>query len=191
MRNNMNDPLEPSSVKSIIAAVLLSLALLLLTTQYIDSRVELRQVGRVELKSVTPQVYAEAIPSPIAPQAPPEPVQAPEPVKPVETPPPAPTPQPEPVKPKPKIVDQVGAKAFIYQKESGNHPCKINGGAVDCDYQGNKACGIGQALPCSKLRKDCNLADYACQDRWFTNYMKNRYGSWEKAKAFWLVNRWW
>lgn len=81
--------------------------------------------------------------------------------------------------------DESTAKAFIYQHESGNVACKINGGAIDCNYNGNRACGIGQALPCQKLTAICNLSDYACQDNWFTNYMKERYGSWSAAKQFW------
>lgn len=74
------------------------------------------------------------------------------------------------------------AKEFIYLKESGNNPGAIN------KYSG--ACGIGQALPCSKL--PCSLSDYACQDYWFTNnYMIPRYGTWENARAFWLAHGWW
>lgn len=83
------------------------------------------------------------------------------------------------------------AKAFIYSHESGNAPCKINGGAVDCNYNGNRACGLGQALPCQKLTVNCSLADYACQDVWFTNYMKGHYGTWSNAVAFWNSHRWW
>lgn len=82
------------------------------------------------------------------------------------------------------------AKAWIYEHESGNIPCKINGGAVDCSYQGGLACGLGQALPCSKLTSVCSLSNYACQDEWFTQYMA-RYGSWEAAKSFWLANHYW
>lgn len=68
------------------------------------------------------------------------------------------------------------AKDFIYSHESGNNPGSIN--------PTSGACGIGQALPCSKL--PCSLADYACQDAWFTNvYMIPRYGTWEAAAAFW------
>lgn len=67
------------------------------------------------------------------------------------------------------------AKAFIYFKESTNNPKAINASSG--------ACGLGQALPCSKL--PCSLDDRACQDEWFTNYMKGRYGSWSAAKAYW------
>lgn len=72
-------------------------------------------------------------------------------------------------------------KMFIYQKESGNNPGAIN--------PSSGACGLGQALPCSKM--PCSLSDYACQDNFFTGYMKARYGTWANAKAFWLANHWW
>lgn len=73
------------------------------------------------------------------------------------------------------------AKAFIYQHESGNNPAAINASSG--------ACGLGQALPCSKL--PCSLSDYACQDNWFTGYMTSRYGTWEAAMAFWIAHSWW
>lgn len=73
------------------------------------------------------------------------------------------------------------AKTFIYMKESGNRPDAIN--------KSSGACGLGQALPCSKM--PCTLTDYACQDAFFTKYMQNRYGTWENAKSFWLAHRWW
>lgn len=72
-------------------------------------------------------------------------------------------------------------KDFIYYKESG---CRTN--AINPN---GGACGIGQALPCSKL--PCSLSDYACQDSWFSNYAIKRYGSWENAYNFWTVNSWW
>ena len=83
------------------------------------------------------------------------------------------------------------AKAFIYQHESGNEPCKINGGEINCNYDGNLACGIGQSLPCQKLTSICELSDYQCQDNWFTEYCISRYGSWVNAKQFWDNNKWW
>lgn len=66
------------------------------------------------------------------------------------------------------------SKSFIYHHESGNNP-----GAI----ASNGACGLGQALPCSKL--PCSLSDYACQDKWFTSYMLSRYGTWEHAVEMW------
>lgn len=73
------------------------------------------------------------------------------------------------------------AKAFIYMKESGNNPGAIN--------RASGACGLGQALPCSKM--PCSLSDYVCQDQFFTQYMLSRYGTWENAQAFWLSHNWW
>jgi hypothetical protein len=91
-----------------------------------------------------------------------------------------------------KITDtEAGAKAFIYQHESENVPCKINGGAVNCEYEGRLACGLGQSLPCSNLTSVCDLADRECQEIFWDNYAKRRYGSWAKAKEFWVANRWW
>jgi hypothetical protein len=72
------------------------------------------------------------------------------------------------------------AKAFIYQHESGNNPAAVN--SIGCR-------GLGQACPGSKL--PCSNSDYECQDAWFTNYMVQRYGTWENARAFWLNNHWW
>ena len=81
----------------------------------------------------------------------------------------------------PTPIDTDSAKMFIYNHESGNNPAAVNEIG---------ACGLGQALPCSKM--PCSLADYQCQDNWFTNsYMIPRYGSWENAKAFWLKSHWW
>lgn len=78
-------------------------------------------------------------------------------------------------------VSSNSAKAFIYAHESGNNPGAIN--------KSSGACGLGQALPCSKM--PCSLSDYACQDNFFTAYMQGRYGTWENAQAFWLSHSWW
>lgn len=90
-----------------------------------------------------------------------------------------------PVKPTPPPVSSPisnnVAKMNVYMAESGNNPGAINASSG--------ACGLGQALPCSKLT--CTLADYACQDSWFTSYMRERYGTWENAWAFWQSHRWW
>lgn len=90
----------------------------------------------------------------------------------------------------PKADNEAEAKSFIYRKESGNRTDAIN--------PSSGACGLGQALPCSKL--PCTLQDYECQDKWFTDYAIRRYGSWSGAKAHWLakvpingqnVGHWW
>lgn len=90
--------------------------------------------------------------------------------------------QPKPSFPPAPVAEASGdAKMFIYMKESGNNPNAVN--------RSSGACGLAQALPCSKM--GCALGDYACQDAWATNYMQNRYGTWENAKAFWLQHSWW
>lgn len=68
---------------------------------------------------------------------------------------------------------------FIYMKESNCNVSAVN--SIGCR-------GIGQACPGSKL--PCG-ADYACQNKWFTNYAMTRYGSWERAYNFWINNHWW
>lgn len=83
------------------------------------------------------------------------------------------------------------AKAFIYQKESGNDPKARN--ADGC-------LGLGQACPGKKLLDRCPNLDYECEDAFFTDYMARRYSTWAKAKAHWLarvpingkdVGNWW
>lgn len=72
------------------------------------------------------------------------------------------------------------AKSFIYMHESGNNPNATNP---------NGCYGLGQ--DCSgAVRSQCG-ANYACQDRWFTNYCMSRYGSWENAVGFWQGHGWW
>lgn len=81
------------------------------------------------------------------------------------------------------------AKAFIYEHESGNIPWKRN--SIGCYGLGQDCNGIVEAR--------CG-ADYSCQDEFFTDYMLQRYGSWEAARSFWLarvpingkdVGNWW
>lgn len=44
------------------------------------------------------------------------------------------------------------------------------------------ACGLAQALPCSKMK--CELGDVDCQLDWISDYVIKRYGSFEKAISF-------
>ncbi len=93
-------------------------------------------------------------------------------------------------KAEPAPVDyEAQAKAFIYAHESGNNPSATN--EIGC-Y------GIGQ--DCNGQVKNKCGADYACQDAFFTDYMKRRYGTWQAAKSFWVaavtidgkyVGNWW
>ncbi len=88
----------------------------------------------------------------------------------------------------PPITEQE-AKAFIYLKESGNRPHAKN--SIGCYGLGQDCNGI--------VERKCG-ADYSCQDRFFTDYMLRRYGTWQAAKSFWLnrtpingrdVGHWW
>lgn len=45
------------------------------------------------------------------------------------------------------------------------------------------ACGIPQALPCSKIAH-CGV-EPVCQLRWMDSYVQGRYGSWDGALAAW------
>jgi hypothetical protein len=78
-------------------------------------------------------------------------------------------------------VSEAEAKEYIYYHESSNNQYAIN--------PSSGACGLGQSLPCEKM--GCDLSDYQCQDNWFTNYMKSRYGSWVMAMIFHQNNNYW
>ncbi|MFA5999226.1 MAG: hypothetical protein WC747_04375 [Candidatus Babeliales bacterium] len=59
--------------------------------------------------------------------------------------------------------------------ESGCSPNAVN--------PDSGACGIPQALPCSKIAH-CGV-EPVCQLRWMDSYVKGRYGSWDGALAAW------
>lgn len=59
--------------------------------------------------------------------------------------------------------------------ESGCNPNAVN--------PSSGACGIPQALPCSKIAH-CGT-EPVCQLKWMDQYVKDRYGSWESALATW------
>ena len=73
-------------------------------------------------------------------------------------------------------------KAFedlIGNKESGFNPLAFN--------RKSGACGIFQALPCSKMR--CELENIDCQVAWGISYIERRYGTPSKALAFWMEKK--
>jgi len=84
-----------------------------------------------------------------------------------------------------------GDMSYIYEHESSNNPCAYYPSMSDCGYTGEAACGLGGALPCSKMRDSCGMSDYACQDRWFRNYAIERYKSISAAVSFHMNNGWW
>jgi len=73
-----------------------------------------------------------------------------------------------------------GHADFMVAKESGWNPNAVN--------KSSGACGLAQALPCSKLGP--NWSNPVVALNWMNNYVNGRYGGWEKAYNFWQVNRW-
>ena len=70
---------------------------------------------------------------------------------------------------------------YIVSRESGWNPNATN--------KSSGACGLVQALPCSKVPGNgYNPVDNL---RWGTGYATGRYGSWEGAYNFWVKNHWW
>ncbi len=76
--------------------------------------------------------------------------------------------------------DMWGYADFMVQKESGWNPNSMN--------KSSGACGLAQALPCSKLGPNWN--DPVVALNWMNGYVNGRYGGWEGAYTFWLKNRW-
>lgn len=70
---------------------------------------------------------------------------------------------------------------YIVSRESGWNPNATN--------SSSGACGLVQALPCSKVPG--NGYDPVDNLRWATGYATGRYGSWAGAHAFWTNNHWW
>jgi hypothetical protein len=70
---------------------------------------------------------------------------------------------------------------YIAMKESSWNPNATNASSG--------ACGLIQALPCSKVPG--NGYDPVDNLRWADGYAKNRYGSWQAAHQFWQANHWW
>jgi hypothetical protein len=81
-----------------------------------------------------------------------------------------------------ELVFGEGWEAFeeIIQKESG---WQVGRKAK------NGACGLGQALPCSKLGNA--YGDMKGEVDWFINYCQRRYGTPQKALAQWQQKHWW
>lgn len=70
---------------------------------------------------------------------------------------------------------------YIVSRESGWNPNATN--------KSSGACGLVQALPCSKVPG--NGYDPVDNLRWANGYAVGRYGSWAGAQAFWSKNHWW
>jgi len=75
----------------------------------------------------------------------------------------------------------MGYVDYIVSRESGWNPNATN--------RSSGACGLVQALPCSKVPG--NGYDPVDNLRWATGYATGRYGSWAGAYSFWTSNHWW
>ncbi len=71
---------------------------------------------------------------------------------------------------------------WLIGKESGCNPGSVN--------RSSGACGIPQALPCSKLKCPLDASGAVCQIKWMENYVMGRYGSWAQARAFHSSRGW-
>lgn len=73
-----------------------------------------------------------------------------------------------------------GYADFMVQKESSWNPDALN--------PSSGACGLAQALPCTKIPGQWN--DPVNALNWMNNYVNGRYGGWSEAHSFWLRNSW-
>ena len=76
--------------------------------------------------------------------------------------------------------DQWGYVDSIVSRESGWRPDAVN--------PNGGACGLAQALPCSKMGP--NWSDPVVALKWQYNYVTQRYGGYPQAVAFWNANHW-
>ncbi len=141
-------------------------------------RVQAAPLNNQVTKEVKPSVKTEVVQPTITSEAP---TPASQEVVPVQE-------QPQEIV-EPPVTDESEAKAFIYFKESGNNPLAKN--SIGCFGLGQDCNGI--------VEQQCG-GNYDCQDRFFTEYMLRRYGTWQAAKSFWLsrvpingsdVGHWW
>lgn len=65
-------------------------------------------------------------------------------------------------------------------KESSWRPEAVN--------QSSGACGLAQALPCSKIGSEWK--DPIVALKWMNDYVNNRYGGWQQALEFHNANNW-
>ena len=82
-----------------------------------------------------------------------------------------------------------GENEWQYVVKIANHESGWNGNAVNSS---SGACGIPQALPCSKMKsagKDYKT-NYKTQVKWFYNYIIGRYKTPTRAWSFWTKHHW-
>lgn len=81
-------------------------------------------------------------------------------------------------------VPNTAASREVIRRESNCRPTARN--------SSSGACGIAQALPCSKMGCPVENTSTAaiCQLRWMQQYVINRYGSWDSALAWHNSHNW-
>ena len=83
-------------------------------------------------------------------------------------------------------VPSSSSATYLIGRESGCNPNSVN--------RSSGACGIGQALPCSKMgpvnSDGTSSLSPVDQMRWMNNYVLNRYGSWEAAASHHQARGW-
>lgn len=72
--------------------------------------------------------------------------------------------------------------AELIARESGFKPDAIN--------PSSGACGLAQALPCSKMQCSLDMDGVDCQLNWIKGYVEQRYGNIEHALVFHDVMNW-
>lgn len=87
-----------------------------------------------------------------------------------------------------------GFVSYIVDHEDHDwNPCKVQGGAVDCSYDGNMGYGLVQATPGGKMVSAGSdwRTNPVTQLKWATGYAVGRYGSWKEAYLYWLSHHNW
>ena len=87
-----------------------------------------------------------------------------------------------------------GYVSYIVSRENGSwDPCKVQGGAINCSYDGTMGYGLVQATPGGKMSSAG--ADWRTnpitQLKWATSYAVKRYGSWKGAYDYWISHHNW
>lgn len=77
-------------------------------------------------------------------------------------------------------ITDIGSASQLIDRESHCNPYSVN--------SSSGACGVGQALPCSKT--GCEMGDGACQMIWANQYVIGRYGSWAAALQYSYLHGW-
>lgn len=72
-------------------------------------------------------------------------------------------------------------------------PCKVQGGAVNCEYNGLMGYGLVQSTPGYKMATAGSdwRTNPITQLRWASSYMLGRYGSWQAAYNHWVLHHNW